>query len=1112
MLPMTQRKRAFHLLKVLEELDSVRKEHKVKNENLKTLSAKVEQLRTQQGLLLRKKRREKDGHKDPLLEELNSVLESAQKQISSLCEEINTTKHKQQQLTKVAEILGVNPTELVEKSEPKKEQRSSGSPAPTRDSDNESRTSNDSKSANDLKTTTDPLSKVDLKAKSSSKSEDDAKSLGAAHLPNVTKKSEDVQSKGTPPVASPNSKNSPEPHSPCLSKSEDTIKSRDKSRSKSPQPCPPPPSSKTQPQSEEPRLFDISEVFEYYDSGSHWCDDCNAICLTLFEFLLHLHEKKHIQCAKGLKRPWAKKKDSEPSTPKKQKVNVPLKGTEFMTPTEGFYCGLCDELFPDLVEAELHLKSYAHNDKYKKYIEAHINYEAIRREKKKAKLTLAQTQQKRKIAEQKREEYERSRSKKLKKEEEDRKAKSKRYTAVPPPYSEQKRNKTPEKEPAKNSAFKKFAWKPVENKTQAAVSSSKVDTALNKPKEEEPKVLPIKPKGFAIKLLGKPSTVSANASSVSHSATSTAVTTTATSTSSTSAASTTAASTTTTTSPAATKVQPGLPNQLTIRPNLPSPLNIRSPAPSVTMSKPAPLNTFLSIRSSNATSKSIPIVNNEPTGVFSKDLVSRAFGGEVILKEGAQPNATDKAENKEQKKKTGQSPEALQKTKGPDLVKVLVSEKTVENKEVQSVKESSVSKPGPVLTSPSRPPFSGPTKQAPIPESAKVPQTQKRKYPVSNPALFPFYTSPSVKFPISRSTNGSSNSAKSDSTITPSNQKTGNAEFTPTGVQKPQDTKAPSKLEKETQQEVKDPTLSINPTTGRIQYFPVQETKVKDTNVQKLPETKRTPTVVTYVSKVSPNKPFPTPPVPVLNIKPAFNATTKLNQKFKKAPLSLPSSLFGHVQDTACKDIKITSIESQRTINTADKSVSPLLPPAATQVSPILSDKPSSAKPSTLQQELDSYYKLIATEEDPEDLTTSEDQDLETSPATVNVTKVPQQTKVENLPQKKAKLEIAPPPVKTPTKPVVLDVSGEDPDDSDMACEVPDVPSNSVSQTAGWNFMQSSYASNQSCWSNNRQPMSLASGNGSKGKDESKETHVTTAVASESSMEDLSVYVTCDSD
>ncbi|CAJ0968246.1 unnamed protein product [Ranitomeya imitator] len=128
-------------IKVLEELGSVRKEHKAKSESLKTISTKVEQLRIQQGILLRKKRREKDGHKDALLKELNNVLETAQKQINSLSEETNTAKQKQLQLTKVAEILGVSPTDLADKSDLKKEKGSPSCPALTKDTDNESRTS-----------------------------------------------------------------------------------------------------------------------------------------------------------------------------------------------------------------------------------------------------------------------------------------------------------------------------------------------------------------------------------------------------------------------------------------------------------------------------------------------------------------------------------------------------------------------------------------------------------------------------------------------------------------------------------------------------------------------------------------------------------------------------------------------------------------------------------------------------------------------------------------------------------------------------------------------------------------------------------------------------------
>ncbi|KAM3930649.1 zinc finger protein 318 isoform 3-T3 [Leptodactylus fuscus] len=1182
-------------LKVLDELDSVRKDHKVKSESLKTLSAKVEQLRIQQGkcnnvhresvmrsiyilplvhfmtadnslsclpigILLRKKRREKDGHKDPLLEELNNVLESAQKQIHSLSEEINTTKQKQQQLTKVAEILGVSPTELAQKSEPKKE-TSPGSRSPARDSDNELGTGNDeSKSANDLKASSNAVSKSDGKYKSGPISGADTKLSGAAHLSIIPEKSEDVKCKGSPPVPCPDPKSSPEPHSPYLSKSEDTLKSRDKSRSKSPRPCIP--SSKIPPKSEEPPPFDISQIFEYYDSGSHWCEDCNAICMTLPEFLLHLHDKSHIQCVKEVKRPWLKRKVQDSGSTKKQKVNVPLKGPEFLLPVNGYYCELCEEVFPDHIVTEEHLRAYAHNDKYKKYMDAHVNYEIIRREKKKAKLIAAQEEsrrqadQKRKQAEQKHESYEHSKSKKAKKEEqeEERKAKtSKPHTS--PPSSDQRRNKTPEKETAKSPSFGKFAWKPSENKTQAAVSSSIVEPASNKPKEEEPITFSFKPKGFAMKFLGKPNTLPGNALSAFHSAASPTVTsTTASSTtaSSTTASSTTASSTTASSTTASlttassttasspitttqTKVQSGLPSLMNIRPNLPSLMTIRPVTPLATMNKPAPLNTFLSIKSSNGMSKAVPAVNNKPTGVFPEDLVSKAFEGEVVLlKESTQPDSPNKNENKVHEKTAAQSP--LQAAKGQDLLNVLVSKKeTGENQEVKSDKESSDSKQ-PTTSFPqkfgldpgttSQTTYSGPSKPAQSPGSANIQQKQTTKSSGPNPkSSGPNPTKSSGPNPTLSQGSGKGSakpsvitipkikfsSAKLDSTFKPIKSQTSKDELSSkkeSGVQKPEEAKAPSNSEKETAQEVKSFTLLMNPATGRLAYLPVQETKDKDTNVQKLPETKPKPTTVTYVSSVKPNNTPSTPLAPVPKIKPTFNATTKLNQKFKKAPISLPSSLFGHVQDAACKDIKITS-ESHNTNNRTEKSGSALL--AQKPVSFSLSAKPSPAKPNTMEKELDSYYKLIASEDDPEDLTTSEDQDSEAVPVPTSVTTAPLETKVESPPEKKVKVESAPPPVKT-VKAVVPEVSSEDIDDSDMACEVPDVPFSSVSQVSGWNVMPTSYASNQFHDGSNWKPLGLESGNISINKDYLKETQVTPVTATETSMEDLSVCVTCDSD
>ncbi|XP_073527735.1 zinc finger protein 318 [Phyllobates terribilis] len=1073
-------------IKVLEELDSVRKEHKAKSESLKTLSTKVEQLRIQQGILLRKKRREKDGHKDPLLEELNNVLESAQKQINSLSEEINTTKQKQQQLTKVVEILGFSPTELAEKSDPKKEKGSPGSPALTRDSDNESRTNSDSsKSANDLKSRSNPVS--DANAKSSSLFGADGKLLGAMQLSNVTEKS---AVKGVQPMPSPDPKNSLEPPSPHISKS------RDKSQSKSPRPTPP--SSKTPANSENPLPFEISEIFEYYDSGSHWCEDCNEICMTLHQFLLHLHDKKHKQSVKEVRRPWVKKKPQELSSTKKPKVNVSLKGAEFLLPVNGHYCELCEETFPDHTAAEEHLRSYAHNDKYKKHIEVHVNYEVTRREKKKASLIAAQeidrrmAEHKRKIAEQKFEIPDYSKSKKTKKEEEGKRAKAKhRTTTASPPSSDQRRNKTPENEPAKNTTFGKFVWKTAENKIQAAVNSAKVDTVPVKPKEEEAKTLSMKPKGFVIKLMGKPSTLPGNSLSPSHSTASTTVT-----------------STTFTTSTSASPTSSST-AQPKVRPNLPGLVNVRLPTPQVTMSKPAPLNTFLSIRSSNATSKSIPILTNKPTGVFPEELISKAFGGEVvILKESAQPESKDKNPNKEPKKTDRPSMKPVQVTKRQELFNALVNDNnTVAKQEVKNGKESSVSKlPSswfsqkfdPVPASTSRINIFGPIKPAASTGPAKVQNTPNTKSPITNSAPSPISSKTSANSSLNNSTSRLSNNSNSINPTNPQTEKTGpTLRGEENAVQKPEEA-TPSKSEKQTPQELKASKLSMNLVTSQQGYLPVQQTKANDTNVQNLQETKPLSTAVTHINRDNANKPVSTPLLPLQKAKPTFNATTKLNQKFKKAPLSLPSSLFGYVQDAGCKDIKITSLDAQKPNNGQDKTESSLIPHYG-NVASSLPTKHSFANPSSLQQELDLYYK-ITSEDNLEDLTTSEDQDSEVAPH-------PLQTKLESPPEKKAKSERAHAPVKTPIGPVAAEVSGEDVDDSDMACEVPDASLTSVSQTYGWSLMPSSYAS-----SSGQQPSSLTSGKISMNKDQSKEMHVTTVAASENSMEDLSVYVTCDSD
>lgn len=63
------------------------------------------------GEFLRKKRREKGGHKDPLLEEISLLQEEVMKQISLLRSEHEAAEKKRRELETVALILGLSPSE-----------------------------------------------------------------------------------------------------------------------------------------------------------------------------------------------------------------------------------------------------------------------------------------------------------------------------------------------------------------------------------------------------------------------------------------------------------------------------------------------------------------------------------------------------------------------------------------------------------------------------------------------------------------------------------------------------------------------------------------------------------------------------------------------------------------------------------------------------------------------------------------------------------------------------------------------------------------------------------------------------------------------------------------
>ncbi|KAM9240018.1 zinc finger protein 318 [Leptosomus discolor] len=103
-----EKNRAAQKQKVIEEREKLKTEREARQKKLYYLKTELDRLRKQQGEMLRKKRREKDGHKDPLLIEVNRLQENIMKEISELHKESDAADKKQSELDKVAQILGIN--------------------------------------------------------------------------------------------------------------------------------------------------------------------------------------------------------------------------------------------------------------------------------------------------------------------------------------------------------------------------------------------------------------------------------------------------------------------------------------------------------------------------------------------------------------------------------------------------------------------------------------------------------------------------------------------------------------------------------------------------------------------------------------------------------------------------------------------------------------------------------------------------------------------------------------------------------------------------------------------------------------------------------------------
>ncbi|XP_048339916.1 zinc finger protein 318-like isoform X2 [Sphaerodactylus townsendi] len=575
-----EKNRASQKQKVIEEREKLKVEQEARQKKLHYLRTELDRLSKQQGEMLRKKRREKDGHKDPLLVEVNRLQENIMKEIAQLQIQTESAEKKQSELDKVAQILGIN---IFEKSR-----------------------------------------------KPSAESKDS------------TEKNKSENSRSQEKISSSNKESKPP---------------NDKPRGRSPKPT----ESCLQPSKQQ---LQLGNIYDYYDTGNHWCKDCNTFCGTMFDFFTHMHNKKHRQTLDPYNRPWASKTQTETKQdPMKHidKIALPAKGSEFLIPVTGYYCQLCHEFFGDQISAEQHVKSHPHNEKYKKYVDENPLYEERRNLDRQAGLAVIQETErrlKRKQCEKQKEDRD-GKNAKVAKKEESNPAKELGEESSKNEISKRKEdsdgqkfgiklklkkdNKEVEKKESKKeesqkdskqSSFGKFSWRKTEkedkNHDKDAASPREECVEEGKDKESKSQSGKSSTKPIAIKLSGK--TV------IPHTSPWTPVVTTS--------------------------------SQAKIRPNLPVPVMVLRKSATTSVSKPAPLNTFLSIKSSGATTKPLPVVKeSNPELVLPPDIISKAFGGEVVVLKGSQENVKIPERAETQVQETESVMKTVEQTKAQEHVK-----------------------------------------------------------------------------------------------------------------------------------------------------------------------------------------------------------------------------------------------------------------------------------------------------------------------------------------------------------------------------------------------------------------------------------------------------------
>ncbi|GAB1607508.1 hypothetical protein Ahia01_001034300, partial [Argonauta hians] len=308
---------------------------------LQTLQSELVMLCKQQNEVMRKKRRDKDGHKDPVLVE-NAVL---QEEVSN---QIKLLKNTVKQLTEALQITGMSMESLTCHKQPYQYSKQS-SPSEFNSQEN---------TDNSNTTVKNKFHSQGFATSASIEKETSYEQLcreGLGMSRSAREKDQRTVNKGADRYWVPHDEDD---STSSLSYCSQNSQHNDKG---------------TTGNSEESRRVS----YEYFDPGNHWCRHCNLVTSNIYELFHHLQSKKHKTKLSHYDRPWLPESLKNPSSkPKTGQVQMaPIKGVEFLMSTSAFYCTLCEEFSGDVLCAETHVKSERHNAAYQKHIQKNPFYE-----------------------------------------------------------------------------------------------------------------------------------------------------------------------------------------------------------------------------------------------------------------------------------------------------------------------------------------------------------------------------------------------------------------------------------------------------------------------------------------------------------------------------------------------------------------------------------------------------------------------------------------------------------------------------------------------------------------------------------------------------------------